>query len=188
MRKFFYLFRMVYSVLLKISKLFLTTICFAHITVVAEALNKDSGKDIAISTTQHNYAIVLQQASQHIPNTYHEYVLRSISIKLGQALSSRATKYMPDIYFVRIVQKICWAAAAGDVSLHQMDFNHIHSFFEKHEEVTKCASLEDSNLAKEAFEVMTIALTLCPLILETLIRENSWHLFIVDTLLLCKSR
>ncbi|XP_065644318.1 ubiquitin carboxyl-terminal hydrolase 9X isoform X4 [Hydra vulgaris] len=179
--------RMAYTVLLKISKLFLTTICFAHITVVAEALHKDSGKDIAISSTQHNYAIVLQQATQHIPNTYFEFVLRSISVKLGQALGSRATKYMPDINFVKVVQKICWSAAAGDVSLHQTDNSHIHQFFEKHEELQKCASLDDSNLAKEAFEVMTIALTLCPPILETLIRDSYWHLFIVDTLLLCTS-
>jgi len=47
---------------------------------------------------------------------------------------------------------------------------------------------EYSLLAKEAFEVLTITLALCPAVLEGLIRDRSWHLFVIDTLLLCNDR
>ena len=52
----------------------------------------------------------------------------------------------------------------------------------------KQVRLEDANLSKEAFEVLTITLALCPAVLEVLIREKFWHLFVIDTLLLSGNR
>ena len=52
----------------------------------------------------------------------------------------------------------------------------------------KQVRLEDANLSKEAFEVLTITLALCPAVLEALIREKFWHLFVIDTLLLSGNR
>ena len=52
----------------------------------------------------------------------------------------------------------------------------------------KQVRLEDANLSKEAFEVLTITLSLCPAVLEALIREKFWHLFVIDTLLLSGNR
>ena len=92
-------------------------------------MHKDSGKDIP--TSQHNYAVVLQQAIQHIPNQYYEYLIRTIAMKLGQSLAQRATGHMPDINVVRVIQRICWASAAGEISLLQGQCQDIHNVFEK---------------------------------------------------------
>ena len=108
-----------------------TAIAFAHITVVAEALQKESGKEISISSSQHSYAVVLQQAVQHIPNNYYEYVLRSIAIKLGQSLSSRAIDSMPGLSVVHVIQRLCWASAIGDITLHQAEVLNIHQGYEQ---------------------------------------------------------
>lgn len=48
---------------------------------------------------------------------------------------------------------------------------------------------EDINVAREALEVLTVSLALCPAALEnTLVKEKAWQNFIIDLLLLCKSR
>ena len=48
---------------------------------------------------------------------------------------------------------------------------------------------EDVNVAREALEVLTISLALCPSALENaLSKDKAWQNFIVDLLLLCKSR
>ncbi|XP_057300867.1 probable ubiquitin carboxyl-terminal hydrolase FAF-X [Hydractinia symbiolongicarpus] len=172
-----------YTVLLKISKFLFTAIGYAHITVVVEGLQKDAGK---ITQAQHSYAVVLQQAIQHIPNTYYEYVLRSLAGKLGQILATKAIAHMPDIHVVRVIQRICWVSAVGHISLLQSDITDIHRHYENGNNMP--VNLEDITLAKEAFEVLTIALALCPTILELLIRDRTWHLFIIDVLLLCKNR
>lgn len=177
--------RSAYNVLLRISKLIFTAVAFAHITVVAEALQKDSGKEI-ISTAQHSYAIMLQQAVQHIPNTYYEYMIRNNAIKLGQTLGVHATSAMPDEGVVKVIQKMCWCSSVGDLSLLSAENTDLHNKYEK--EILEQVDSEYSFLAKEAFEVLTITLALCPSVLEGLIRDRSWHLFVIDTLLLCNDR
>lgn len=107
-----------------------TAVAFAHITVVAEALQRDSSKDLTVSPAQHNYAVVLQQAVQHIPNTYYEYVLRSIAIKLGQTLGRHAIQKMPDELVIKFIQKICWCSSVGEMQLLQSEVTEIHSKFE----------------------------------------------------------
>ena len=66
-------------------------------------------------------------------------------------------------------------------------FSTLYIFFLR-QEILVPLDPEYSVLAKEAFEVLTITLALCPNVLENLIRERSWHLFIIDTLLLCNNR
>ena len=48
---------------------------------------------------------------------------------------------------------------------------------------------EDVNVAREALEVLTVSLALCPSALEnSLSKDKAWQNFIIDLLLLCKSR
>ena len=48
---------------------------------------------------------------------------------------------------------------------------------------------EDVNVAREALEVLTVSLALCPSALENaLSKDKAWQNFITDLLLLCKSR
>lgn len=179
--------RSAYTVLLKISKFLFTSIAFAHITVVADALQKNTGKEITVSNAQHNYAVFLQQAVQHIPNTYHEYVIRSLAVKLGQTLGNRAINHMPNIDVIRVIQKICWVSAVGRIDLLQGDVMEIHQQYEKADQ-SQQSDLDDSSLGKEALEVLSISFALCPSTLDILIRDRIWHLFIIDLLLICKNR
>ncbi|XP_066928951.1 ubiquitin carboxyl-terminal hydrolase 9X-like [Clytia hemisphaerica] len=179
--------RSTYNVLLKASKLLFTAVAFAHIAVVAEAFTKDSAKEVSISALQHNYAVTLQQAIQNIPNSYYDYIVRNFAMKLGQGLGNHAIKQMPDETVVKTIQKICWCASVGDLSLLQAEHIAIHNKYEEKESLEQLDP-EYSLLAKEAFEVLTITLALCPSVLEGLIRDRSWHLFVIDTLLLCNDR
>ena len=72
-----------------------TVISYAQVSYVAEALNKESGRDLVVTAHQHNAALVLQQALQHIPNPCQECVLRSISFKLGQSLAQQVKASVP---------------------------------------------------------------------------------------------
>ena len=47
---------------------------------------------------------------------------------------------------------------------------------------------EDIALARESLEVLTIALMLCPNAVETLTKDRLWQWFIIDMILICRSR
>lgn len=123
--------RSAYHALLKISKLMFTGVAFAYITVVAEAMQKDASKDIAVTALQHSYAVTLQQAIQNIPHNYYDYIVRNCAMKLGQTLGSHAIKSMPDEKVVKMIQKICLCASVGDLLLLQAEHKEIHSRYEK---------------------------------------------------------
>ena len=88
------------------------------------------GKELTVSNAQHNYAVFLQQAVQHIPNTYHECVIRNLAVKLGQSLGARAIQHMPNIEVIRSIQRICWVSAVGSIGLLQADVVEIHKRYE----------------------------------------------------------
>ena len=52
----------------------------------------------------------------------------------------------------------------------------------------KQADTEDVSVAREALEVLTVCLALCPSALDALNKDKAWQTFIIDLLLLCKSR
>ena len=47
---------------------------------------------------------------------------------------------------------------------------------------------EDIQVCREALEVLTVCLVVCPQALEALNKDKAWQTFIIDLLLLCKSR
>ena len=47
---------------------------------------------------------------------------------------------------------------------------------------------EDIALAREALEVLTIAIMLFPSALDSLTKDRQWQLFINDMILICRSR
>lgn len=108
-----------------------TGVAFACITVVAEAMQKDTSKDIGVSALQHSYAVTLQQATQNIPHNYYDYIVRNSAVKLGQTLGNHATKAMPDEKVVKMIQRICWCASVGDLTLLQVEHTELHSKYEK---------------------------------------------------------
>jgi ubiquitin carboxyl-terminal hydrolase 9/24 len=48
--------------------------------------------------------------------------------------------------------------------------------------------MEDINVCREALEVLCVCLALYPAGLEALNKDKAWQVFIIDLLLLCKSR
>lgn len=44
------------------------------------------------------------------------------------------------------------------------------------------------NVGREALEVLTVALALCPSALDILNKDKAWQCFIIDLILLCKNR
>ena len=47
---------------------------------------------------------------------------------------------------------------------------------------------EDLSVAREAMEVLTVCMLLCPSATETLNKDKAWQLFIIDNLLSCRHR
>ena len=79
--------RSAFHTLLKIAKLLFTVIGNAQVQYVADALQKESMRDVVITPQVHNAALVLQAALKHIPNPCQECILRNIALKLGHSLS-----------------------------------------------------------------------------------------------------
>ena len=52
-------------------------------------------------------------------------------MKLGQGLGNHAIKQMPDETVVKTIQKICWCASVGDLSLLQADHIAIHNKYDE---------------------------------------------------------
>ena len=76
-----FLCRSAYLTLMKITKFALTTVAYAKVYMVAEALRPESRTEIS-SETQ-DAAVVLQQALQCIPHFVLECVLRNYALALG---------------------------------------------------------------------------------------------------------
>jgi len=72
------------------SKLLLTVVGYAQVTVVAEAIQPSdpSCSPPPISASAHNAAVILQQALQYIPNPATECMLRNMAVRLAGHLSS----------------------------------------------------------------------------------------------------
>lgn len=47
---------------------------------------------------------------------------------------------------------------------------------------------EDIEVTREALELLSVCLALCPAALESLNKDKAWQIFIIDLLLLCKNR
>ena len=88
MLRFFY--RAAYYTLLKMSKLLLTVVGYAQVTVVAEAIQPSDPTCTPppVSASAHNAAVILQQALQYIPNPATECMLRNMAVRLAGHLSN----------------------------------------------------------------------------------------------------
>ena len=67
---------------MKIAKFALTTVAYAKVYVVAEAMRPESRSQIPNETQE--AAVVLQQALQCIPHVLLECIMRNYALTLGQ--------------------------------------------------------------------------------------------------------
>ncbi|XP_066267004.1 ubiquitin carboxyl-terminal hydrolase 9X-like isoform X4 [Branchiostoma lanceolatum] len=185
--------RSAYLQVLKVGKLMLTTVGYAMVQHVAEACQPDSPHSGTVSASAHNHAIVLQQALHHIPNPNAECMLRNVALRLGQQCVEDAMTTLPDMPVIKAIQKISWAVASGSMHLVHGSNEEIHKAFDKFRVCsqpgqTKLPDSEDVQVCKEALEVLTVSLALCPVALEALSKDKVWQCVIIDLLLHCKSR
>lgn len=107
------------------------------------------------------------------------------------------TGVLPDLATVKAIQKLAWAASSGSLQLIHSTNDEIHKAHEKPSPTTtsggsssqqRSPEQEDVSVAREALEVLTVCLALCPSALDSLNKDRAWQAFIIDLLLLCKSR
>lgn len=178
--------RSAFHTLLKIAKLLFTVIGNAQVQYVADALQKESMRDVVITPQVHNAALVLQAALKHIPNPCQECILRNIALKLGHSLSHQASTVIPDMKVIDTLQRVAWMSAAGFSSTSSATLVEVHDSFEKPS--TNMVQQEDISLAREALEVLTVAVMLYPSSLERLTKDRQWQNFINDMVIICRSR
>jgi len=180
--------RSAYHIVLKMVKLLLTTVGHAQVQKVADACQSESSS-VTVSATVHNHAVVLQQALHHIPNPNAECMTRNVAIRLGQHLGDQGTGTQPDMEIVKSIQKMAWSASSGSLMLLHSSNDDIHK---AHDAVSGCqlqaADAEDIAVCREALEVLSVCLALCPNALEVLNKDKAWQTFIIDLLLLSRSR
>lgn len=95
---------------------------------------------------------------------------------------------------IKSLQKLAWAASCGQLRLLHASNDDIHRAH-----VSPSASPDsiipgkdgtgaDTPVCREALELLAVALTLCPQALDSLNKDKPWQNFIIDILLLSKSR
>ncbi|XP_045433075.1 probable ubiquitin carboxyl-terminal hydrolase FAF-X isoform X6 [Pipistrellus kuhlii] len=176
---------------LKIAKLLLTAIGYGHVRAVAEACQPvvDGSDPITpINQVTHNQAVVLQNALQSIPNPLSECMLRNVSIRLAQQISSEASRHIPDICVIIAIQKIIWASGCGALELVYSPNEEISKIYEMTTNASNEPDMEDEQVCCEALEVMTLCFALIPTALDNLSKEKYWQIFIIDLILHCPSK
>ncbi|XP_030838236.1 probable ubiquitin carboxyl-terminal hydrolase FAF-X isoform X3 [Strongylocentrotus purpuratus] len=174
---------------LKVGKLMFTTLAYARITAVAEACQTDPAggpSQSSVSQTTHTQAVVLQQAMQHIPNPNAECVLRNVAVRLGRQAAEESKSDTLDLSVVKAIKKIAWSAGCGCSHLLHGSNEEVHKSFEKADSGE--ADGDDAALCREALEVLTVCLALCPQALDALNKDKAWQCCIIDLLLLAKTR
>ncbi|KAK3596917.1 hypothetical protein CHS0354_031696 [Potamilus streckersoni] len=175
--------RSAYVTALKICKLMLTTVGYAKLQVVVDACSNDSHSP-GVTAAEHSHAVILQTALHHIPNHTTEFTTRNVAIRLGQQLLDQATGVAPDLSTIKSIQKISWSASSGSLHLVHSSNDEMIKAHEK----DQVPDPDDLVVAKEALEVLTVCILLCPSATEVLHKEKAWQLFIIDSLLICKHR
>ena len=99
----------------------------------------------------------------------------------------------PDIITVKAIQKIAWSASVGSLDLVHLSNDDIHKAVEQTgspitPDPEKVIDPEDMVVCREALEVLTVCLAVCPLALDNLNKDKAWQTFIIDLLLLSKSK
>ncbi|CAH0386901.1 unnamed protein product [Bemisia tabaci] len=91
---------------------------------------------------------------------------------------------LPNKDIIAAIIQMAWASASGG------SISHIVSYTQLHQQLirNKQSSQEHVLVAKEALELLTIALILNPSLMESLTKEKMWHTFIVDIVLICNNR
>ena len=165
---------------LRLAKFLLGVVGHSLFYMVVEAQQPSSTTKVSDST--HNHAVMLQQALQAGIPCPGEVSVRQTSSRLGQALLEAGTRHLPDMATVRSVVRLAWASSAGDLTT--TDPAQLRAWHHSSNKTTPALDQDCSLLAREALEVLTLTIALCPTSLEMLSKEADWRGFLVDLVLL----
>ena len=109
--------------------------------------------------------------------------IRQAVTRLGQNLLEAGADTLPDLALVKAVLRLVWASGAGDLAASDPDT--LKQIYKTNSRNKVAIDTDYAKLAREALEVLTMAVALCPTALESLSKDKSWHSFLVDLVLLC---
>lgn len=175
----FIIIRCAYLIVLKISKLTLTTI--SHCILSSGLTN----------TT--NTLVNLQDSIQSIPNVSSECMTRSVANRIAQNLRisdnnsiyNNIINYRPDKSTITSVMLFAWSAATGRSNSLNASIDKLHELIREPNDETP---VEIFQVCKEAIEVLTVMFMLSPEVLISLMKEQTLQNFVIDLLLICNEK
>ena len=176
--------QLAYLTVLKVCKLVFAVAGHSLVHMVAEACQPDSTS--SVSPSVHSQAVILQQALHQIPSPSQEVVIRNISQRLATQLLEAGAQHMPNQANITSIIRLAWASAAGNLGLTNGSPAELHEPFKTNKKIE--TKEDDIALACEAIEVLALAIALHPQCLESLIKDSSWHQFIIDLTLMSNYR
>ncbi|RWS27831.1 putative ubiquitin carboxyl-terminal hydrolase FAF-X-like protein [Leptotrombidium deliense] len=165
-----------YLMVLKISKLVLTTLS----NYIVLSSNLCTSKEM----------IVLQQALHLIPNPSADLMVREVAQKTAQLLKANETqtvkvsKYLPDLNSVKAVMILAWVSATGREVALQASTEKLHNLITEPYEGSGLIYMT----CKEALEVLTLMFMLSPNVIDQLMKDETWQMFVIDLLLISSNR
>ena len=171
--------RCAFLIVLKISKLTLTTIAYCMLS--------------PLSSNSPNLIITLQDAIQSIPNVSSECMTRSVALRIAQNLRvcdnnqiyNNIINYRPDKATITSVMLLAWSAATGRENALHVSTEQLHEMIAEPNVETP---IEVYSVCKEAIEVLSVMFMLSPEVLVVLLKEQKWQTFVIDLLLLCSEK
>jgi len=107
----------------------------------------------------------------------------------------QATGVLPNQSTVRALQRIAWSSCAAGLQLVHAPYDQIHQAVDQlhgcmigGEGDRLVPDADDVAVCREALEVLSVCLALCPEAVDVLYKEQVWQTFIIDVLLVCRNR
>lgn len=107
----------------------------------------------------------------------------------------QATGVVPDQSTVRALQRIAWSSCAAGLQLVHAPYDQIHQAVDQlhgciigGEGDRLVPDVDDVAVCREALEVLSVCLAICPDAVDVLYKERVWQTFIIDILLVCRNR
>lgn len=171
-------------------------------TFEIERKNADISAENETEKDQQYFAL-LKQIMRNIPNAT-DTMLWTVGVRIGSSVAkqmglgnedhSRArpmfvqalTGKLPDTSAIQAVINLAWAASSGSIEMANSSPEQLHALHEARNE--KPLEQDDILVSKEALEVLSTSLVLNIKTLYRLSKDEMWHKFIIDLVLLCRNR
>lgn len=172
--------------------------CLGHYLVLSSSSStswlSSSLSTIAPMKNVDDWLTTLRSALEIIPHPLSAGMVREIAMQTAQKLvenddeifRSRVISSLPNLGSVRSLMMLCWATSTGEESALHEDIEMLHRLV-----VNGNLYRPDSpvySVCKLGLNILTLMFMVSPWTLDHLIRDNTWHRFVIDVLLICHER